>query len=110
MLMHEKMTAAAGLVGRGASSAAAARAIGVNERTVRRWREIPAFRAEVERVRADLTPSAHGVFVQALTARKDDGIDWQARLRAADALIDLEAKPPSPEDEDADLLDAEAWA
>jgi hypothetical protein len=36
-------------------------------------------------VRADLTPTPRGVYLSALTARKDDGIDWQARIRAADA-------------------------
>ena len=96
---HERLIAAAGMVGRGASYAATGRALSVNERTVRRWARLPVFVAEVERVRADLTPTPRGVFLMALTARKDDGIDWQARLRAAERLIGLEPEQPQDESE-----------
>jgi hypothetical protein len=44
------------------------------------------------------------VYVMALTARKDDGIDWNARLRAADALSSKEAVP-TPDDKD----DFDGW-
>jgi hypothetical protein len=100
----ELLTAAAGMRARGRSWTAIAEATGRNERTCRRWAELPEFKAEVERVRGDLTPSPRGVFVAALTARKDDGIDWQARLRAADALIEMVAVATDA-DADADLLD-----
>jgi hypothetical protein len=104
----ERMMLGAGLVGRGASCAAASRALGVNEKTVRRWRDVPAFRGEVERVRSDLTPSPKGVFLAALTATKGDGIDWQARLRAADALLDLEGQP-GIQGADVDAAVLEEW-
>jgi hypothetical protein len=67
---------------------------GVARSTIARWNEDPAFREEVERVRGltdDSTPL--GTLVDALAARKDDGIDWPSRLRAALALLELERSP-----------------
>ena len=93
-----------GLRARGRSWVAIADALGVHERTARRWSDLGEFKAEVERVRADLSPTPRGVYVAALTARKDDGIDWQARIRAADALIVLDASPKAGADADEDLM------
>lgn len=105
----ERMTVAAGMRGRGATYASISRALGVHERTVRHWAKLPAFQYEVERVRSDLTPTPHGVFVQALTATKDNGSpDWQARLRAAEHLSAQEAVTLAADD--ADLFDVDSYA
>jgi len=90
------------MLGRGYSQRHTSSVTGVARSTIARWNEDPAFRAEVERVRsltADSTPL--GTLVDALSARRDDGIDWPSRLRAALSLLELER---SPQDE---LLDDE---
>jgi hypothetical protein len=78
--------------GRGASTKQIADTFGVSLRTVERWGEcypdgrerVPGFRAEVERVRAQsANPTAEGTLLDALSARKDDGVNWQARIAAA---------------------------
>lgn len=103
----ELLTIAAGMRARGRPWTAVAEATGRNERTCRRWADLAEFKAEVERVRGDLAPTPRGVYVAALTARRDDGIDWGARLRAADALIGLDAAPApagEPSDEDIEFV------
>jgi hypothetical protein len=97
------LTTAAGMRARGRSWVAVAEAVGRNERSCRRWAKLPEFKAEVERAQADLAPTPRGVYIAALTATKTDGIDWQARIRAADALADLDAKHAGVEDDDDDL-------
>lgn len=100
---------AAGMRARGATWVKIAEALGRDERTCRRWQDLPEFKAEVERARSDLAPTPRGVFVHALMARKDDGVDWQARLRAAERLINLDAIP-APADADAAAMAAwEGW-
>jgi hypothetical protein len=46
------------------------------------------------------------VFLDALTARRDDGVDWTSRIRAAERLLELAGTQPAP-DEHADQ--AEGW-
>lgn len=96
----DKLMVAAALRGHGKSWKHIGEALDVNERTARRWNELPEFRTEVERVRSSLTPTPRGVFIAALLARKDDGVDWQARLRAADALMGMDASPEATQEDD----------
>jgi hypothetical protein len=106
-MMHAKKIAAAGLIARGNSCAAAGRLVSAHERTVRRWRDEDVFQAEVERQRAELVPSPLGTLLLALTATRRDGSpDWPSRVRAAERLIAREAATATPDD-DADLL--EPW-
>ena len=92
LVMNAREQAAAGMKGRGASTKQIADTFGVSLRTVERWGEcypdgrerVPGFRAEVERVRAQsANPTAEGTLLDALSARKDDGVNWQARIAAA---------------------------
>jgi len=93
--MNEKQLAAAGMLGRGRSMQTVADTVDRSTRTIERWRKLPGFAAEVERVRANSErPSARGVLLDALSARRDDGIDWSARLRAAQQLLALEDEDP----------------
>ena len=93
--MTEKRLAAAGMLGRGRSAQTVAETLDVSTRTIERWRKLPGFAAEVERVRANSErPSARGVLLDALSARRDDGVDWSARLRAAQQLLALEDEEP----------------
>jgi Homeodomain-like domain len=92
LAMNAREQGAAGMKGRGASTKQIADTFGVSLRTVERWGEcypdgrdrVPGFRAEVERVRAQsANPTAEGTLLDALSARKDDGVNWQARIAAA---------------------------
>ena len=88
--MTEKQLAAAGMLGRGRSASVVAETLDVSTRTIERWRTLPGFAAEVERVRANSDhPTPRGVLLDALSARRDDGVDWSARLRAAQQLLAL---------------------
>ncbi len=50
----------------------------------------PEIQAEVERIQRDTDPEAYEILTTAmLTARRDDKIDWQARIAAAKARIQL---------------------
>ncbi len=96
--MTEVQLAAAGMLGRGKTHAAVARTVGVSERTIHNWRKLPGFAEEVERVRAlSSNPEPRGVLLDALSARRDDGVDWSARVRAAEKLLAL--PDDEPEDE-----------
>jgi hypothetical protein len=93
--MDERQLAAARMLGRGRSTETVADTVGRSARTIERWRELPGFAAEVERVRANSErPNARGVLLDALSARRDDGVDWSARLRAAQHLLALEQDGP----------------
>ncbi len=93
--MNEKQLAAAGMLGRGRSVQTVADTLERSARTIERWRKLPGFAAEVERVRANSErPNARGVLLDALSARRDDGVDWSARLRAAQQLLTLEQDGP----------------
>jgi len=99
---HDLMVTAARLVGIGHSYVAAARAVGRDESTIRRWSKLPAFQAERERAREEsIDPSPRRVLIDALSATKDNGSpDWNARLRAAERLLELEGKSaPASEQE-----------
>jgi hypothetical protein len=56
----ERLTTAAGMRAHGRTWKTIAETLGVNERTARRWADLPEFKAEVERVRGDLTPTPRG--------------------------------------------------
>ena len=93
--MNEKQLAAAGMLGRGRSTKTVADTLDVSTRTIERWRKLPGFADEVERVRANSErPTARGVLLDALSARRDDGVDWSARLRATQQLLALEDEEP----------------
>jgi hypothetical protein len=63
--------------------------VGVHARTVTRWRSIPDFKAEEERAREQSAkPDPRGTLLDALSATRTDGIDWQARIQAARQLLD----------------------
>lgn len=99
---HDLMVTAARLVGIGHSYVAAADAVGRDESTIRRWSKLPAFQAERERAREEsIDPSPRRVLIDALSATKDNGSpDWNARLRAAEHLLELEGKAaPASEQE-----------
>jgi transposase-like protein len=94
----EVQLAAAGMLGRGKTYGAVARTVGVSERTLYNWAKVPGFAEEVERVRAlSSRPEPRGVLLDALSARRNDGVDWNARLRAAEKLLAL--PDDEPEDE-----------
>jgi hypothetical protein len=98
----ERQSTVARMLGRGYSQRHTSSVTGVARSTIASWYKEPVFRAEVERVRELTDDSAPlGTLVDALSARRDDGIDWPSRLRAALALLELER---SPQDE---LLDDE---
>ena len=95
MGMNEKQLAAAGMLGRGRSTNKVHETLDVSTRTIERWRKLPGFAAEVARVRASSErPNARGVLLDALSARRDDGVDWSARLRAAQQLLTLDEDDP----------------
>ena len=100
------MLTAARLVGSGHTYVSAARAVNRNESTIRRWSKLPQFQAERERALADIAGTPRSVFLDALTARRDDGVDWASRIRAAERLLELAGRKPAA-DEYADL--AEGW-
>jgi hypothetical protein len=74
----------------------AAEACGVDERTVSRWRRLPAFQEAMEERLREITAAGVG----RLRAGVDDAIqvyldcvadksaDWKDRLKAADAILD----------------------
>jgi hypothetical protein len=97
--LSEVKLAAAGMVGRGATYATIQKRLGPHPRTLGRWMASdPDFRAEVERVRASAAqPDPWGTLLDALSARRDDGVDWPARVRAAQLLIgNPRPEPPPP--------------
>ncbi|MGI8478911.1 MAG: hypothetical protein ACR2M2_03500 [Gaiellaceae bacterium] len=100
------MSTAARLVGAGHTFVSAARAVNRDESTVRRWSKLPQFQAERERALAGIAGTPRAVFLDALTARRDDGVDWASRIRAAERLLELAGTQPAA-DEHADL--AEGW-
>ena len=100
------MLTCARLVGSGYTYVAAGRAVKRDESTVRRWSKLPQFQAERERALAEIAGTPRAVFLEALAARKDDGVDWPSRIRAAERLLELEGSRTA-EDEYAGL--AEGW-
>jgi transposase-like protein len=91
------------MLGRGKTCAAVARTVDVSERTLYNWAKVPGFTEEVERVRAlSSKPEPRGVLLDALSARRDDGVDWSARVRAAEKLLAL--PDDEPEDEPARVI------
>ena len=96
------MVTAAQLVGIGHSYVAAVDAVGRDESTIRRWSKPPALQAERQQAREEsIDPSPRRVLLDALSTTKDNGSpDWNARLRAAEHLLELEGKAaPTSEQE-----------
>ncbi len=84
-------TTVAGLLARGRSARSVARQLPIGRDTIRRWQKDAEFIAEYERVLArGGAPDPHGTLLDALSARKDDDIDWPSRLRAALTLLELD--------------------
>jgi Homeodomain-like domain len=88
----EKILTAAGMRARGRTIPEVADTLGVSKRTVINWTHRPEYKTEHERVTRELNsgPTVEGTLLDALSARKDDGVDWTSRLKAA---VELRNKP-----------------
>ena len=97
MLTEVQLTAAR-LTGRGKIARVVCETLSISERTLRYWKALPGFSDEVERVRRNAwQPDPEGTLLDALTATRQDGVDWNARIMAARLLIEIEARrPPEP--------------
>jgi transposase len=97
--VNEVQRVSAGMLGRGKSQNAVAKFAGVTTRTIQNWiRDVDGFAEEVKRVRASSKrPEPRGVLLDALSARRDDGVDWTARVRAAEKLLSLADAEPEAE-------------
>jgi hypothetical protein len=96
-VLSEVQATCAGMLARGRSGRFCARTLHVSPHTIRAWRDEPDFQAELERVRArGGKPDPHGTLLDALAARKDDGIDWPSRVRAATLLVAMEQPDDGP--------------
>jgi hypothetical protein len=102
--LTEIQRVAAAMLGRGKTRKAVAAKLEVTERTITRWRKLSEFAEEEQRVRVNSSSAdPRGVLIDALSARKDDDIDWQSRLKAAFALLgDDTAMPPNHDEDDYD--------
>ena len=95
----ERQSVVARHLARGYSQRYTSTATGVGRTTIREWLKQPAFAAEVERLRAQTDNStAIGTLIDALGARKDDGVDWSNRVRAAIVLLGID----DPDEKDVD--------
>lgn len=85
---------AASLLARGRNRQQVAVALGVSVGTLSKWRRLPAFQeAEAEAAETARTTTVRGIIMDAmLSARRDDGVDWTARLRAAAMLDQLDER------------------
>ena len=101
--MTPEQRRAAEFVGKEATRAEAARAVGRCERTVRAWLKRPELDAIVRQVREEtLEPTVAGVLRQALGALTRDGRpDHATRLRAASLLLQNPDAGEPPGDESA---------
>ena len=92
---------AAAMLGRGKTRRSVARRLEVTERTISRWRNIPGFAEEEQRVRVNSSSAdPRHVLIDALSARDDDGINWTARLKAAFALLGDKTELPDDGEDD----------
>lgn len=89
---------AAQLLARGLTVEAVAGVVNVSTRTIRNWKHIPEFQRTLTETAAATRDATdpRGVLIDALTARKDDGIDWTNRVKAALALEELDARESTP--------------
>jgi transposase len=95
-----KQQDAAGLTARGHSARSIATALHVSRHTLRDWRDLPEFQAELERVVArGGKPDPENTLLDALAARDGDGIRWDVRVKAALALLDLRQREPATADD-----------
>jgi len=86
------------MLARGRSGRFVMRSLGIGWATLRAWKDDPEFRREYERILArGGEPDPRGTLIDALSARRDDGVDWPSRVRAASMLIDLQSAP-APDD------------
>jgi hypothetical protein len=98
-VLTEVQLTAARLVGRGKNGPTICETLSISPRTLRYWKALPGFAEEAERVRQNAwQPTGEGTLLDALTATKNDGIDWVARLGAARELIRIEANRPPAEE------------
>ena len=97
-MLSEVQLTAARLTGRRKIARVVCETLSISPRTLRYWKNLPGFAEEAERVRANAwQPDPEGTLLDALTATKQDGVDWNARIMAARLLIEIEARrPPEP--------------
>ena len=94
------------LLATGRSARACARMLGVSPDTIRKWKRDPEFADEYERaVARGGAPDPRTTLLDALTARRDDNVDWPSRVRAALALIEQDA----PGDDDRSTVASSEW-
>jgi hypothetical protein len=90
--LTERQQSAARRIAAGWSERHTATVEGVCRATIQNWKKLPDFQAEIERARAArLDPTPRGTLLEAIYgARKDDGVDWPTRVRAAIELMRLD--------------------
>jgi hypothetical protein len=94
---------AADLIARNWTHEKVAGEIGCSGKTIQRLIKKPDFQEQVRERRKDVMaryPTVEGVLQEALTATKDDGIEWRTRLEACRLLIkhlDPLANLPEPD-------------
>lgn len=110
-MLTDVQLAAAGLLARGYSQRAVARRMHRSPATTRAWGALPEFAAEHERVLSrGGRPDPEGTLLDALGARKDDGVDWPSRVRAAYLLMEKWGDLQQPDEKDAEAAGvAEGW-
>lgn len=103
-LSHEQEQAAEA-IGTGTSITATAKLVGVSRATVNRWKQLPAFKAAVERVRIATATDLEGRF-QSLASRAVDALEQAlsrsgtiASITAARLILDR-ARPAAQESTD----------
>jgi hypothetical protein len=93
---------AAALTALGWGSRRVAEEVGVGQKTITRWKQLPEFQQAVaqSRPQRDENPTIRAVLEEALTTatKRDGNPDWQVRVSAARALMQL-GDLPIPEAE-----------
>ncbi len=105
-MLSEVQVTTARLLASGRSARSVGRMLHVGRDTIRKWQRDPEFVDEYERALArGGAPDPRATLLDALSARRDDGVDWPSRLRAALALLEQDAS----EDDDRTLTASERW-
>jgi hypothetical protein len=82
------------MLARGRSGRFVQRTLGIGWHTLHEWQDDPDFQRERDRILArGGEPDPRGTLIDALAARRDDGVDWPSRVRAASMLIEMDAMP-----------------
>lgn len=96
-MLNERQRNAAQLVALGWGTSYVAEQVGVGSKTITRWKRLPEFAAQVERLRPvrDDNPNIRAVLEDALVnaTKRDGSPDYPARISAARALMQLGAQP-----------------